>query len=85
MKSAVETKAVIFNNLILNFMKRLLKLEINSERIISKKEQLIIRGGYDGGSCGVDCKGHSDYCYDGCTTCNCNIPGSPGDCFCTSP
>ena len=80
----INQENIIFYSLNACNMKRLLKLEINSERIISKKEQLIIRGGYDGGSFGVDCYHHSERCYDGCTTCNCNIPGSPGDCFCTN-
>jgi len=50
MKSAVETKKVIFNNLTLNFMKELNRLQINPKRIMKNEELVKLSGGY-GGSC----------------------------------
>lgn len=47
MKSAVETKNVIFNNLTLNFMKKLNRLQIKPERIMKNDELITLKGGYD--------------------------------------
>jgi len=56
MKSAVETKELIFNNLIHNFMKKLSKLQINSEKLMRNDELITFRGGdYGGGPCTCLC------------------------------
>lgn len=47
MKSAVETKGLNFNNVILNFMKKLNKLQINSERLMKNEDLMTFRGGDD--------------------------------------
>ncbi len=51
MKSAVETKGVIFINLILNLMKKLIKMQINPDRLIKNEELMTLNGGYGSYRC----------------------------------
>jgi len=80
MKSVVETKKLIINNLILKVMKKLNKLQIETEKLMKKEELILLRGGYD-----VDCM---DPCSDkspcqnpGCSVCMEPI-GWPGQKYC---
>lgn len=68
-------------------MKKLTKIEIKSGRMLDAKELIVLRGGYSphDAPCYYDCKGHSSNCYGPCPRCECNVPGSPGICICTSP
>ena len=43
-------------------MKKLNKLQINSDKIMENEELIALRGGYDGGCAGVYCHSNSDCC-----------------------
>ena len=68
-------------------MKKLNKLQINSEKLMNNEELIRLRGGYSphDAPCYYDCKGSSSTCYGPCPRCECNVPGAPGICICTSP
>lgn len=43
-------------------MKKLNKLQLNSERLIKNEQLITIRGGYDTGCPGIACSSDSDCC-----------------------
>lgn len=63
-------------------MKKLNKLEINSDKIMKNEELFTLKGGYYGSGCGVACKKDSD-CTDPLCP-DCADIGGWGD-FCENP
>lgn len=59
-------------------MKKLNKLQINSEKIMKNEELITLRGGYGYVNCGNGCAGmqeSNEYCSDAAKYCDLHCPG----------
>lgn len=65
-------------------MKKLNKLQINSERLMKNEELITLRGGYGGADCTYACKSNSDCTNKDCPNCEYAV-GNPDQKFCFNP
>lgn len=65
-------------------MKKLNKLQINSEKLMKNEELVTLRGGYGGVGCNTGCKSNSDCTNKDCPRCD-YIENWPGVKYCLNP